>query len=136
MALEPDITYPDDSIDEVEPSKTFKLDLNTGEITSVFIDENEAIKQFIHKSIQTVRYQCEIYSDDVGCEAKSLFGQDFSDEFIQSEMERMIREALIYDERIDDVDEFTISLDDDKAFVSFTVHTSSGDVIPIDEEVS
>lgn len=109
-----------------QPTKTYYFDIETGEIRRT-IDGLEAIKQFIWKAIVTERYKHVIYSDDYGCELYSIIGMsDATDEFVQSEMERSIREALIYDDRIKDVYNIKITPDLDGVFIECTVETNEG----------
>lgn len=135
VTILPQVEYPDIITSIVEPSKTYKLDLITGTISHQ-IDGYEALKQFISKSINTIRFNYLIYSvtddDDYGCEIKSLFGKGFTDGFIESEIIRMVTEAIIYDDRISNVYDFTVSNIDDGVFVSFSVDTVEG-IMSIDE---
>lgn len=113
------------------PSKTYRL--GTDSIGGL-IDGEEALRQFIRKAIQTARYRFLIYTDQYGSELESLVGEDVSAELLQAEIPRLVREALIYDDRIDDVVDFEISRDSDKVYVAFHVVTADG--LNITEEVT
>jgi len=135
VSILPEVEYPEIITNVVEPSKTYKLDLITG-VISYQIDGYEALKQFISKSINTIRFNYRIYDitedDDYGCEIKSLFGKGFTDDFIESEIIRMVTEAIVYDDRISSVYDFTVSNIDDGVFVSFSVDTVEG-IMSIEE---
>jgi hypothetical protein len=45
-----------------EPTKTYKLDFENGVIGD-FIDDDEALRQFIYKAIRTARFRYLIYDD-------------------------------------------------------------------------
>ena len=125
MAFSPLVaTEDDDSPVAVLPLKTYALDL------SGTIDGRDAILQFVDKAVRTARYRFPIYDWDYGCEIEDLIGQDVSVALLESEIPRVIREALIYDDRIDDVGGFTIRREADNLYVSFFVMVN-GENIPV-----
>lgn len=106
--------------------KTYKFDTRTGEIRGM-IDKADALYQFIWKAILTPRFRHIIYSSDYGCELWDVIGiSDASDAFIQSEIKRTVKEALIYDSRIKDVRDIEITQDLDAVYISCTVETVEG----------
>lgn len=121
--------------DELMPSKTYRLDLETKRITGA-IDGVEAIRQSIYKTLSTERASFSIYGTqegiNYGVELDRFIGKAFS--FICSDIERTITDALLQDERILDVSDFKIGDPvGDMLTVSFTVSTLFGD-IEISEE--
>ncbi|MCD9024308.1 DUF2634 domain-containing protein [Cohnella silvisoli] len=125
MAFSPLATEEENAITVVLPLKTYALDLNGT------IDGHAAIMQFVDKAIRTARYRFAIYDFDYGCEIEDIIGQDVSAALLESEIPRAIREALIYDDRIDNVYGFEIRRDSDKLFVSFFVSVDN-EVIPVE----
>ncbi|AND39625.1 DUF2634 domain-containing protein [Cytobacillus oceanisediminis] len=121
----------DESLIPAAPSKTYALGTET---IGGFIDDEAALRQFIAKAVRTARYRFLIYTDDYGCELDSLIGDDLSPELLQSEIPRILREALIYDDRIQDVVNFEITRESDKLYVNFSVITTDG--TNITEEVT
>lgn len=117
---------------EPGPSKTYSFDMDTGAIGG-FIDGREAIRQFVRKAIATARFRFIVYDSQYGSELEDLIGQDVSLPLLQAEIPRVIREALIYDDRINDVTNFVIDRAGDAVHVSFTVETVEG---VIDDEVT
>lgn len=93
----------DDEI-EVLPSKTYRI-LN-GRVAG-WIDNLDAIKQSIEKTLLTERFRYEIYSDRFGIELENLIGE--SKDLVVSEIERIVSESLLIDERIVDLENFTIA---------------------------
>lgn len=73
------------------------------------------------------------YDDEYGCELEDLIGQDVPFEFLQSEVPRVIIDALIYDDRVEDVTNFDIKRESDKLYIAFTVVLTEGN--EINEEV-
>lgn len=132
MALTPENEFElddDDIVREyiIEPSRTYLFNFETGELENKIIDQTEAIRQFIKKTIYTSRLAYYIYDDEYGCEIHDLkFDEEISFEFLSHEAERMITDALIYDDRIEDVVDVTLTRDNDKLLVDFTVVLNDG----------
>lgn len=118
--------------DDRMPSYTYYIDFDRNRIIGT-VDDIEAVKQAIYLILQTERYESLIYNFYYGTEFDSLIGK--SRELITSELERRIREALLEDDRIVRVTDFTIELTSDKAIVEFTVNTIFGDIESIEWEV-
>src|SRR5690625_4377760 len=93
--------------EQAEPSKTWRLDFENGRIRG-FIDEERAIRQYIQKALLTARNRFIIYDDQYGSELEDLIGQQLTTELIETEIPRLVREAIIYDDRIEDVSNIVI----------------------------
>ncbi|MEF2967472.1 DUF2634 domain-containing protein [Paenibacillus sp. M1] len=115
------------------PSRTYFLDFETGQVEEKRIDGKAAIVQSIRKAVLTARYRYLIYNSQYGCEIESLLGQDISPQLLHSEIKRVIKEALMEDDRIQAVEQFQIVRENDRLFVTFTVLTAEG---VIEQEVS
>ncbi len=85
------------------PTNTFKIDFNKNRIKNLF-DGTEALKQAIYKILMTQRYKYSIYNWDYGIEIEDLIGMPKG--YIKIEIERRIKEALLQDDRIEDVYNF------------------------------
>mgnify|MGYP001286649686 FL=1 len=117
-------TLQNTQVEEVQqPSKTYKLDFEKRRIFGM-TDGLEAVKQAVFKILQTDRFRYLIYSPDYGMEWNGLVGANPA--FIRSELRRRITEALIQDDRIEDVTDFQIDVTGDAATVRFTVVSSFG----------
>jgi len=110
-------------VEEQQPSLTFGIDFDRGRVVGM-IDSLEAVKQAVFLILQTERYRHLIYTPDYGVELEGLIGRDPL--FVQSELKRRIREALMQDDRIEDVTNFSIQFDGDNALVRFTVMSVFG----------
>lgn len=119
--------------DTVQSSKTYRIDSFNGRITRK-IDELEAIKQAVFKILQTERFENVIYDASYGVEIVGLIGKP--KEFVKSDIERIIKEALSVDERILGIENFNI-VDDVKENlkIEFKVNSIYGD-IKLDSEVT
>ncbi|MDT9337323.1 DUF2634 domain-containing protein [Clostridium perfringens] len=119
--------------DTVQSSKTYRIDSFNGRITRK-IDELEAIKQAVFKILQIERFENVIYDASYGVELIGLIGKP--KEFVKSDIERIIKEALSVDERILGIENFNI-VDDVKENlkIEFKVNSIYGD-IKLESEVT
>lgn len=120
---------------EILPTKTYKIDFETGEIYAELIDNEEAIKQFIVKAIKTIRDKYLIYTTNIGSEIHYLMGKTYSQEYLELEVPRLVNEALMVDDRINKAYQFKISRTDDELYINFKVETNTGDVIEMEVTV-
>lgn len=129
---------PEDLMAETEPmravsvtkaNKTWNLRGTDG--AERYVDGIDALRQSVRLALETPRYAYLIYSFDYGSELMHYFGQ--SNELIQTEWMRLIREALLVDERIQSVEEFQFFFHRDAVEVHFTVKSRLGNFV---EEVS
>lgn len=111
---------------EIIPSKDYKMHIEK-DVINGFCDELEAMRQVIYKILNTERYQYLIYSSDYGIELIDLYGEPVT--YVCPELQRRITEALLQDDRIESVDNFTFDLSEPRTvYVKFLVHTIFGDV--------
>lgn len=115
-----------------QPSRTWKLDLERGRISGM-TDGLEAVKQSVFKILQTERFVYLIYSANYGTETRRFLGS--AQGYLESEIKRRIREALLQDDRISDVRDFAFAFDGDSVLVEFTVVSIFGS-FQIGQEVS
>lgn len=134
MALTPD-SLSDEIIDEMEeieeelddPSLTWRLDLEKGRIHGM-LNEEDAVIQFAQKALSTARNRYLIYTDDYGSELDELIGEDVTDAYLDAEIPRMIRDALIYDDRVDEVSEIRYERKDSDLYITMVLETIYGDI--------
>ena len=127
---------PSDSIEEftveTEPSKTYMLDIENNTIEGV-CDGRKAVEQAIYLALKTERYKYVIYSTNYGCEFEELYGKQMS--YVKSIIKSVITDALMADDRIKNISNFTVEKIDKTALkVDFTVESIFGG-IDISEEV-
>lgn len=110
-----------------QPTHTYKMNLESNLIRG-YTDGQEAMKQAIYKILNTERYQYVMYSWNYGIELLDLYGEPVS--YVFPELERRIREALTWDDRIQTVDNFEFNISKKgEILVTFTAHTVFGDVV-------
>ena len=130
-------TIPQNDIEEdfsiqEQPSKTYRIDIEK-EIIEGTCDEIEAIKQAIYCILNTERFEHLIYSWNYGVEIKNLIGEKST--YVIPELERVIKEALIQDDRIEDVTDFEFIQNKNIFNAKFKVITKFND-IEVEKEVT
>ena len=118
-----DIDLELEETEEIQPSRTYRI---SGNKIQGFIDGLEALKQAIYKVLNTEMYEYPIYSFSYGIELENLIGKDPI--FVQVELQRRIRECLMQDDRITDVDNFKFELIGDEIKCTFDVHSIYGEI--------
>lgn len=109
-----------------EPSKTYKVDWDSGRILG-FVDNQEAVKQAIIKTLITERYKYLIYDNQYGSELSYIISQDLPENLIAIMVKSDITEALMTDSRITSIDNFQIEFStQSNILVSFDVDTIFG----------
>ena len=120
----------DETLDD-EPTLTFKIE--NGRIRGK-VDEKQAMVQAVNKILETERLVYPIYSDQYGNDLNDLIGKDMG--YAKVEAERMIKEALLADDRVVDVDiDEVTEISRDTLEIKGTCVTVYGN-IDIDSEVS
>ena len=110
---------------ERQPTKTYRM-YKENSIINGFCDSLEAMRQVVYKILNTERYESIMYSWNYGIELNDLFGEPVN--YVISELQRRITEALIQDDRIQSVDGFEYQTDRKTVSLTFVVHTIFGDV--------
>ena len=111
---------------ESPPSLTYRLDFTNRRIIGK-IDDKEAVIQFIKKVLETDKYAYAIYDWYYGNELLTLAGMPY--DYIVVEAPRIIEEALLVDDRITYIDQWSFKkVAVDAIEISFLVHTIYGDI--------
>lgn len=127
IAPEIDLNIQSPTTEEIETSFTYNLDFNTGRIIGT-TEGISAIEQFVEKSILTARDKFLIYNGNYGSEISAILSSSGSESLLETELTRVITEALIYDERIINVRDFEFNFQFDEGYVTFTVDTIFGEI--------
>lgn len=85
------------------PTRTYKV--VNGRVAG-FIDGQDAMRQAIEKVLLTERFAFDIYSDSYGVEYTDLIGEHI--DLAKAEVERLITEAIIVDDRVLSIENFKI----------------------------
>lgn len=121
----------EEETDDNEPTLTFKVE--HGRIRRK-TDELDAMVQAVDKILQTERYVYQIYDEDYGNDLPELIGKNI--DYAETEIPRMITEALTADDRIIEVNISSIDKTDRNTLtVKGSCETIYGSV-PIESEVT
>lgn len=107
-------------------SKTYYLDIEKNRMVGK-CDDVTALKQAIYMILNTERFEYLIYSWNYGVEFKELIGEN--ETYVIPELERVIKEALLQDDRIIDVNNFEFKTEKNSVMVTFTVITGLGEFV-------
>lgn len=102
--------------DEIEQTQTYSV---SEDRIQGFVDGMDALRQAIYHILNTEQFEYPIYTLDYGLRTDDLFGKDR--EYVESELQRRIRECLLTDDRVTGVDNFAFSADGDKMLCTFDV---------------
>ena len=112
--------------EEITPSKTYRLDLTNKRIYKT-VDGLKAVEQAIYKILQTERAAYLIYSLAYGSELERYIGKDF--EYVSSDIQRAIEDALLADERILGISDFNVEqMLHDGLSITFKAKTVYGEI--------
>lgn len=114
----------------VHPTKTYAI---CGNRIQGYVDGIDAVKQTVLKTLNTEMYEYPIYSFDYGQELQKLIGKEQM--YVQSELKRIITDALLVDDRITAVTDFSFEFSGDTCNCKFLVQSTQGK-IPGNLEVS
>ena len=90
------------------------------------VDELEAMKQAVWKILQTERYRYEIYDWNYGLELEELYGKNKT--YVIPELKKRIEEALLADDRVTAVTDFSFVQEKNSVTAEFMVHTMFGEM--------
>ena len=91
---------------QVLPTKTYKIDLVNKRIIGT-VEYKDAVLQFIQKAMSTDKYAFEIYDWYYGNELLKLVGHSY--DYVITRIPNIFRSALLVDDRILDIRDFTFT---------------------------
>ena len=110
---------------ESYPTRTWHVDQNTWRVSG-FTDELKAVAQAVQIALNIRRFRWQIYTPDSGHE---IDAEGYGFETARVRLTNQIRDALLQDDRITDVADFTFTAPDPGSMVAaFTVKTIFGDL--------
>lgn len=120
---------------EDEPSLTYLLNLEQECITGT-ADGTKAVQQAVLKILNTERFVYPIYSWNYGVLLHDLVGKSLP--YVMSEVKKRITDALLTDDRIEAITDFTVRRAKSKnvLLASFTVETVFGAELEFEQEVA
>lgn len=110
-----------------QETRTYAMDIRHKRIIG-FVNGKEAVLQAIWKILSTVRFAHLIYDDQYGFDLMNRINVGLTKEYLDSDIPKMAEEALLADERISGVNDFSCEVSGDVAHIKFTAHTIYGDI--------
>lgn len=114
------------------PNKTYRViiyddkDYHKFDRINGFITDYDSVRQSIYFILNTERYKYIIYSWNYGIELYDLIGKPMP--YVKAEIPRRITEALLQDDRIENVTDFKFKENGNKLSVTFTVVSNVGNI--------
>lgn len=127
-------TIKEDDSQVVKMPKEYGIDFTTGQLTGKIVEGLEAIKVWIWLCMHTERFRHAIYSADYGTSLEQYIGHMLSDEYINTDCESEISDALLINEYVESIEDFEAVRNSDSLNISFRVVTKFGS-IEVDENV-
>ena len=107
------------------PSLTWRINEEKAEVRGE-TDELDAMRQAVSKILQTERYRYAVYDWNYGVELEDLYGKNVS--YVILELKRRIEDALLADDRVTAVTDFSFREEKVSVTAAFTVYTIFGEV--------
>lgn len=105
----------------------YEIDFSTGKLTGRKVSGSKALAVWAYLALQIDRGEFYTYSEDYGCELKELIGYKYSQEFLQSEVKRMIKDCLTVNPYITDIENLEITQTKSSLHISFKILTDYGE---------
>jgi hypothetical protein len=116
----------DVEVEEDKEPSDYEIDFETGKLTGRIITGLPAIKQWVMLVLGTDKYYYTQYSWDHGCELRDLIGKGFKQDYIESEVKRIITDALSMSKDIKGISNLEVSYEGDTLTAAFTLDTIYG----------
>lgn len=114
--------------DEIYVIRDWEIDFDTLTMTGKIVEGLDAIEMWVHLALRTHRYDWMIFSWDYGEEYTDLIGYSYSQEYLESEVERLITDCVTEHPYITGIQDLVVSVERDKLHVNFTLLTDLGEV--------
>lgn len=109
-----------------QPNKTYYIDKEKKIVQGAVEDYLKTVEQSVYLILQTERYDYIMYSHKYGIELKDLYGRE--ENYVVPMLMLRVPEALLQDERIESVEDFSYTVNGGKFLINFTIKTKYGDL--------
>lgn len=106
--------------------REYDIDFSTGKLTGKIVEGSKAIAIWVFFAMQIDRYKFYTYSWDYGNELKNLIGKNYSKEYINSEIERMIKDCVEENPYVNGIQNLKIEKIENTISISFEILTDYG----------
>lgn len=105
----------------------YEIDFSTGRLTGRVITGLKAIEQWIRLVLSTDRYYFTQYSWNHGAELHELIGKTYTQDYIETEVKRMVTDALSVNPDIQEVVSIECEIKDDRLIADIRIKTIYGE---------
>lgn len=107
-----------------------RLEYKTKNGKMYLVTSKEAVKIWLWKLFSTARYRYLIFNWDYGSELESLIGRGYTQEYLNSEAERYVKESIEYNlkDYVTEVKDIAVSFEKSTLTIEFTARTLYGEV--------
>ena len=127
-SLEPEDEELVEDEENLKPYREYEIDPETGRLTGRIIEGTNAILTWVVLTLRSERYKHEIYSWEYGEEFSSMIGNSYDPDILQSEVKRMVEEALLVNEHITAIKDLEVAQVKDVLHITFSLETDQGDI--------
>lgn len=106
--------------------REYEIDFSAGKLTGRIVEGAKALAMWAYLALQIERYRFYTYSWDYGSELKNLIGYTYSEEYVQTEVNRMVTECLTVNTYISGIENLEIKRENETLHISFTIITDYG----------
>lgn len=114
--------------DEEYVIRDFEIDFSTMRMTGRIVEGLDAIEMWVQMALRTKRYEWLIYSWDFGEEYTELLGYSYTQEYLDSEVERLITECVTQHPYVTGIEDLNVEVEQEKLHITFTLITDLGEV--------
>lgn len=115
--------------EDVDIPMEFGVDFSTGQMTGGKVTGAKAVAVWAWNALMYPRYRYELSSWQYGSELSDMIGQVMDEDDAVMEAEAIVRDALLPNPYIEDIEDFSCSLMEDKLIISFTLVTPFGEEV-------
>lgn len=118
----------EDEVQETEEKelKDYEVDFEKGCLTGRMVTGLDAIIQSIKLALKIDRYFYSQYSWEYGSELNTLIGKNYSQEYVQSEVQRMLEDLVLGFDEVLSISDIQCTMNKDKLTISFKLDTIYG----------
>lgn len=114
--------------DVVDVPREFGVNFASGQLTGQIVEGLEALRVWVWLVCHIERYRHPIFTWQYGTELEKYIGQNYSREYMDTVVKKEVEDALMYNEHILGIEDFTTYMEDDRLTMSFTVNTDLGGI--------
>lgn len=125
--IEDEIETATETSDVLPLAVEYGIDYKTGELTGKTVEGIDAVKVWTWNCLKTERYRHPIYSWEYGAELDQYIGQALGDEYLQTDCQTEIEDALLVNPYIVGISDFSAEIVKDRLLIQFVLKTIYGE---------